>query len=72
MDQLERSGGLSASRVESMRWDLADAESASGAPRREALARLADELSGEAAGSRDPARVRMLLETVRELGSLGR
>ena len=72
MDQLERSGGLSASRVESMRRDLADAESASGAPRREALARLADELSGEAAGSRDAAKVRMLSETVRELGSLGR
>ena len=72
MDQLERSGGLSASRLESTRRDLADAESASGAPRREALARLADELSGEAAGSRDADRVRMLSETVRELGSLGR
>ena len=72
MDQLKRSGGLSASRVESMRRDLADAESASGAPQREALARLADELSGEAAGSRDAAKVRILSETVRELGSLGR
>ena len=71
LDQLERSGGLSVARIDSTRRELAAAESASGTPRREALARIADELLGEVGGSRDAARVRMLLATVRELGSMG-
>ena len=71
LDQLERSGGLSASRIESTRRGLASAENASGAARREALVRMADELSGEPSGSRDAAKVRMLSATVRELGSMG-
>ena len=71
LDQLERSGGLSASRIESTRRGLAAAESASGTARREALATIADGLSGEAAGSSDAARVRMLSATVRELRSMG-
>ena len=69
LDQLERSEGLPASRIESTRRELAAAESASGAARRGALARIADELSGEAGESRDSARVRMLSATLRELGS---
>ena len=72
LDQLERSGGLSALRIESTRRDLNAAERASGATRREALTRMADELSGEAGGSSDAAKVRMLSATVRELGSIGR
>jgi len=71
LDQLERSGGLSASQIESTRRGLAAAESASGTARREALATIADGLSGEAAGSSDAARVRMLSATVRELRSMG-
>jgi hypothetical protein len=71
LDQLERSGGLSASRIESTRRELASAENASGAQRRQALAGMADELSGEAGGSRDDAKVRMLSATVRELASMG-
>ena len=69
LDQLERSEGLPAARIESTRRELAAAESASGAARRGALARMADELSGEASESRDSARVRMLSATLRELGS---
>ena len=72
LDQLERSGGLSASRIESTRRELNTAEGASGAPRREALTRMADELAGEVGGSSDAAKVRMLSATVRELGSMGR
>ena len=72
LDQLERSGGLSASRIESTRRGLASAENASGAARRQALATMANELSGEAGGSRDAAKVRTLSATVRELGSMGR
>ena len=71
LDQLERSGGLSASRIESTRRGLNTAEGASGAPRREALTRMADELVGEVGGSSDGAKVRMLSATVRELGSMG-
>jgi hypothetical protein len=71
LDQLERSGGLSASRIESTRRELAAAESASGAARREALLGVAGELSGEAGGSSDAAKVRMLTETVRGLASMG-
>jgi hypothetical protein len=71
LDQLERSGGLSASRIESTRRDLAAAERASGAARRQALGRMADELSSEAGRSGDAAKVRMLSTTVRELGSMG-
>ena len=67
LDQLERSGGLSASRIESTRAGLAAAESASGAARRQALTALAGELSSEVGGSRDSAKVRMLSDTVREL-----
>ena len=72
LDQLERSGGLSAFRIESTRQQLNAAERASGAPRREALTRMAGELSGEAGGSSDAAKVRMLSATVRDLGSTGR
>ncbi len=72
LDQLERSGGLSSSLIESTRRDLAAAERASGATRREALTEVADELSGEAGRSGDAAKVRMLSVTVGELGSLGR
>ena len=68
VDQLERSGGLSASRVASTRRGLDSAEDASGTARRAALNTLAEELSGEARGSNDADKVRMLLETVRALG----
>ncbi len=67
VDQLERSGGLSADRIASIRQALADAESATGAGRQEALSALAAELDGEAGGSSDGEKVRTLAETVRDL-----
>jgi hypothetical protein len=67
VDQLERSRGLPAARVASLRRDLAGAEGASGPARRQALARLATQLDGEAQGAADPAKVRMLAAAVREL-----
>jgi hypothetical protein len=69
LDQLERSGGLSSARIESTRQGLSAAEGASGAARRQALSALAGELSSEAGRSSDGAKVQMLLETIRELGS---
>lgn len=71
VDQLERSGGLSTSVIEATREGLAVAEGASGAARRGALDGVADELSGEAGGSSDADKVRMLSATVQELRSIG-
>ncbi len=67
LDQLERSGGLSADRIASVRRDLAGAERASGSAQRDALGSLAASLDAEAAGSTDGAKVRLLVEAVREL-----
>ncbi len=69
VDQLERSSGLSASRIASARQMLADAERAAGSTGRASLTKLATELAGDARGSRDAHKVRMLSETVRELAS---
>jgi hypothetical protein len=66
-DQLERTSGLSTARLAAVRQALSSAESASGAQRRDALAKLASELDGEASGSRDAARVRKLAAAARDL-----
>jgi hypothetical protein len=67
IDQLERSNGLSADRIASVRQDLARAENASGARRHDVLATLAGELDRAAAGSSDVHKVRMLASAVRKL-----
>ncbi len=67
VDQLERSNGLSAARIASVRQELASAERASGNARRATLTNLAIALNGEGGGSRDPAKVRMLIGTLRML-----
>jgi hypothetical protein len=67
VDQLERSGGLAAQRLNAVRGELASAERASGAARSDALTRLASQLDGEAAQSRDAAKVRMLAGSLRDL-----
>ncbi|MBX6363897.1 MAG: hypothetical protein IRZ00_08520 [Gemmatimonadetes bacterium] len=68
-DQLERSKGLSADRLAAVRKELAKAEHASGAARREALSALASRLDADAAGSSDAAKVRLLAGTVRDLAA---
>jgi len=68
VDQLERSGGLAAGRIASVRQSLSAAERAAGSARSGALTRLASELDGEARGN-DAARVRMLAGVVRTLGA---
>jgi hypothetical protein len=67
VDQLERSGGLPSQRIESVRSELASAEGATGTTRRQALTTLAAALQGEAGGSSDAAKVRMLAGAVRGL-----
>ncbi len=70
VDQLERSGGLSRPRIAAVRQALTGAERASGASRREMLTKLAIEISGDAARSRDPAKMRMLARSVRRLAAM--
>jgi hypothetical protein len=66
-DQLERSGGLNATRLASVRQSLAAAERAQGAARRTALTTLAGRISSDAAASSDAAKVRMMADAVRQL-----
>ena len=69
VDQLERSGGLSASRVSAVRQSLASAEQGSGAQRSSALAQLASQLDAEASGSSDAAKVQKLSAAIRDLAA---
>jgi hypothetical protein len=66
-DQLERSKGLSATRLEAVRTALAAAEKASGAARRTALSQLATSLGADAKSSSDREKVQMLITAVNEL-----
>jgi hypothetical protein len=68
-DQLERSHGLTAARLATVRGALQRAESATGAARRTALTTLATQVTGYAAGSSDAAKVRMLAGAVRDLAN---
>jgi hypothetical protein len=67
VDQLERSGGLSASRISSVRNELTTAEGRSGSARRSALDKLGGQLDADARNSSDAAKVRMLQTAVRDL-----
>jgi hypothetical protein len=67
VDQLTRSNGLSATRIRTLRNELARAESLSGATRRAALGQIAERLDADVAGSSDAAKVRMLAGAVRDL-----
>jgi hypothetical protein len=69
VDQLERSNGLAASRISSIRQSLTGAETASGAQRRAALTELAMGLDGNATASRDASKVRTLAAAVRDLAA---
>jgi hypothetical protein len=64
IDQLERSSGLAATKIQATRDALAAAEKASAVQRRTALAQLATQLSGDVAGSSDAAKVKLLADAV--------
>jgi hypothetical protein len=68
VDQLERSKGLEAGRISSVRKELASAEKVSGPERKSALTRLAGDLEAYSAGAADAAKVRTLADAVKELG----
>ena len=67
VDQLERSNGLTAAKIQSTRTALAAAERANGGQRTTALNQLATQLNGDVAGSSDGAKVRMLISAVTDL-----
>jgi hypothetical protein len=67
VDQLERSKGLSDSRIAAIRQSLASAESASGSARSGALSQLASQLDEDARGSSDAGKVQLLAATVRKI-----
>ncbi len=64
-DQLERSNGLSASRIADVRQTLANAERASGSQRQDMLVQLAARLDADATSSSDQGKVRLLVGAVR-------
>jgi hypothetical protein len=70
VDQLERSKCMSAARISEVRRGLSNAESASGAERRNALTTLATQLSGEASASCDAPRMRKLADATKELAGV--
>jgi hypothetical protein len=67
LDQLERSKGLSGGKLSEAREALNHAEKASAEDRREGLTKLATALDADAAGSSDPAKVRLVATTARAL-----
>ncbi len=69
VDQLERSKGLSAARLNVVRQELARAEKSQGAARRGALTQLATALGQDASMSTDRAKVEKLAAVVTELAN---
>jgi hypothetical protein len=67
VDQLQRSRGLSTTRLGEIRQALGNAERASGAARTDALNQLATQLDAEAGSSSDADKVRTLAQSVRNL-----
>ncbi len=71
VDQLERSNGLSASRISAIRSTLADVQKTSGSARGDKLNKLVGALHADANGSTDAAKVHLLAETVGNLPTAG-
>ena len=67
VDQLERSGGLSAARITAVNRALNAAEKAAPAARRQALTLQASQLSSDASRSSDKAKVSLLIDVLRQL-----
>src|SRR5215467_13811323 len=67
LDQLERSNGLPASKIQTTRESLAAAERVTGTQRRTALTQLATQLNGDLPASTDQAKVKLLFAAVSDL-----
>jgi hypothetical protein len=69
VDQLERSSGLPAPRIQATREALTAAERATGTQRRNALTQLGTQLNGDLTGSSDQTRVKLLIGAVGDLAN---
>jgi hypothetical protein len=67
LDQLERSKGLATDKIAATRTALAGAEKLSGGQRSAALKKLATQVTADAGGAGDQAKVKMLSSAVSEL-----
>ena len=72
LDQLARDTALPKARTAAIGGSLDRAEKLKGTPRTRALLKLADQLDQEAAGSKDPGKVRMLAEVIRGIVNVKR
>jgi hypothetical protein len=72
LDQLARASGLAVEKIAAARQALARAEKLSGQARKDALTQLAAQLTGDAAGAADPAKVRTLAAAVTDLANATR
>jgi hypothetical protein len=69
LDQLARANGLAADKLTATKTALARAEKLAGAQRRDALTLLATQLTGDAQGAADQAKVRALAAAVTDLAN---
>ncbi len=67
LDQLERNGGLPATRIAAIRSSLEAAEAKTGSARNTALKSLAGQVDKDVGGARDKARVRTMAAEIRRL-----
>jgi hypothetical protein len=67
VDQLERSNGLNAAKIQSTRTAITAAEKLTGGQRRTALTQLATQLNGDVAGSSDAAKLKLLVTAITDL-----
>jgi hypothetical protein len=67
VDQLERSSGLAAAKIQTTREALASAEKVNGRQRRRALEQLALQLTADVSGSSDQAKLNLLVGAVNDL-----
>jgi hypothetical protein len=67
VDQLERSNGLAAAKIQTTREAIASAEKVTGRQRRRALEQLATQLTGDVSGSSDQAKLNLLVGAVNDL-----
>lgn len=72
IDQLERSNGLAAARIQNARQALKTAEAASGSQRRTALTRLASQLKSDTQSAPESAKVQTLASAVSALAIASR
>jgi hypothetical protein len=70
LDQLVRGKGIASDRAASISRDLSAAEALGGTQRGAALAQLATQLEGEAAGAADAPKMRMLAAAVRSVANV--